>query len=192
MNDTQSYEKIVKLKNEGKLLFARIGLILAYVLFAIVGVALVILLADGHPALIVLVALLDFCLWRLTHRLVEIEYEYSFTTGTFYLSKIMGKASRRELFQEEISRAITIAPYNGTYKQQLKGYDIAKTNNAISSKKAQDVWFILFESDGGTKSLAIIEMDERALRCLRKSAPRAVAREKLTKTEDTTEDTKNA
>ena len=66
MNENQSYEKLIRLRTEGKLLLAKIGLIAAYVLFAIVGVLLAVLLADGHPALIVLVALLDFCLWLMT------------------------------------------------------------------------------------------------------------------------------
>ena len=192
MNETQSYEKIVKPKCQGKLLTARIGLIIAYLLFAVVGVILAILLGKGHPALFVLVALLDFCLWLLTHRLVEIEYEYAFFSGVFQLSKIMGKASRRELFEEEISKAIMIAPYNDAHRQELERHEIQKTYFAASSKSAQDIWFMLFEKESGAKALVIFDADDRALKLLRKSAPRAVSREKLTGDKYTTEDTNNA
>lgn len=192
MNDAQSYEKIVKAKNEGKLLLKKIALITVYVMFAAIGVTLAILLADGHPALILLVALLDFCLWLLTHRFVEIEYEYTFVSGTFYLSKIMGKASRKELYEEEISKAVTIAPYNNNYKAELKRHELKNVYHAISSKNAQNVWFILFEGEGDTKDLVILEADEKMLKCLRKYAPRSLSREKLTKTINTTEDTNNA
>ena len=192
MNETQSYEKIVKPKCQGKLLIAKIGLIIAYILFAVVGVILAILLGKGHPALFILVALLDFCLWLLTHRLVEIEYEYAFISGIFQLSKIMGKASRRELFEEEISKAIMIAPYNDAHKAELKRHEIQKTYFAVSSKTAQDIWFMLFEKEGGTKSLVIFEADDRSIKILRKSAPRAVSRDRLTSEKNTTEDTYNA
>ena len=189
MNDTQSYEKIVKVKNEGSLLFTSIALIVSYVVFAIVGILVAILLANGHPALILLVAVLDYCLWLLTHRLVKIEYEYVFASGSFYLAKVLGKASRKELFEEEISRAVSIAPYNDKYKSELEKHEIRKIYKAISSKNAQNVWFILFECEGGTKDIVVFEADERALKCLRQSAPRAIAREKLT---TSTEEKNNA
>ena len=190
MNDTQTYEKIVKRKIEGKLLFARIALIFAYALFAVVGVALAVALADGHPALILLVAVLDFCLWLLTNKLVKIEYEYSFVSGSLYLAKILGKSMRRELFEEELSRAVAIAPYSGQYRLDLEKRDIQKVYSAISSKKAADLWFILFEREGGACTLVIFEADERSLKHLRHAVPRAVARERLTNT--STEDKKDA
>ena len=189
MNDTHGYEKLVRRKTEGKLLWARIALIASYVLFAVVGILLAVLLADGHPALILLVAVLDFSLWLLTYKLVNIEYEYTFVGGSFYLSKILGKSARKELFEEEISRAVTVAPYSGQYKQDVEKRNVEKIIWAVSSKKAEDVWFILFEREGGESTLIIFEADERALKHLRHGTPRAVAREKLTKT---TEENKNA
>ena len=192
MNDTQNYEKTVKVKTEGKLLLAKAALIIAYVLFAAIGWILVFLLADGHPALILLVALLDFCLWLLTNKRVKLEYEYAFTAGNFYLAKIMGKSSRKELFEEEISRAVLIAPYNDKYMPEIEKHDIKKTYNAISSKKASDVWFILFEGEGGQGSLVLFEADERSLKCLRQGAPRAMCREKLAISNFAMEDTDNA
>ena len=191
MNDSLNYEKAVKRKSEGGLLITKILLIASYVAFASVGGALVFLFADGHPVLLLLVALLDFCLWLLTHRLFEVEYEYAFLSGNFYLSKIMGRASRKELFEEEISRAVKVAPYSDRYTAELDGQNIEKTIFAVSSKRAEDVWFILFEGEEG-RSLIIFEADERALKCLRQSAPRAVAREKLTNIHKDTEDTQNA
>ena len=188
MNENQSSEKLIRLRTEGKLLLAKIGLIAAYVLFAIVGVLLAVLLADGHPALIILVALLDFCLWLMTHRLVKLEYEYIFVGGSFYLSKILGKSARRELFEEEPSRAVKVAPYVGEYKAAVMRLDISKTISAISSAKAQNVWFMLFEGDGGRRTLILFEADERSLKCIRHSAPRAVAHERLTKIQENTED----
>lgn len=191
MNDSLNYEKAVKRKSEGGLLITKILLIASYVIFASVGGALVFLFANGHPILLLLVALLDFCLWLLTHRLFEVEYEYAFLSGNFYLSKIMGRASRKELFEEEISKAVRVAPYNDPYRSELEKQAIEKTFFAVSSKSADNIWFILFESENG-RSLIIFEADERALKCLRHSAPRAISREKLTHTQNDREDTQNA
>ena len=188
MNENQSYEKLIRLRTEGKLLLAKIGLIAAYVLFAIVGVLLAVLLADGHPALIVLVALLDFCLWLMTHKLVKLEYEYTFVSGSFYLSKILGKSARRELFEEELSRAVKVAPYVGEYKEAALRQEITKTFSAISSRKAQNIWFMLFEGDGGRRTLILFEADERSLKYIRHCVPRAVAHERLTIIQENTED----
>lgn len=192
MNDIQSYEKIIKRRVSDKLLFARIGLIFSYILFAVIGVLLSILIADGHPALLLLVVILDFCLFLTTWRLVNIEYEYAFTSGSFYLSKILGKSTRREIFESEISRAVTIAPYEGHYKLDAQRQEPQKIICAISSKKAADIWFMLFEGESGIKSMIIFEADERALKCLKHYNPRAIAREKLTQGQHTTEDITNA
>ncbi len=192
MNDTQSYECLVKKKTEGKLLLAKIGLIACYALFAIIGVLLAVLLAKGHPALLLLVAVLDFCLWLFTWKLVNVEYEYAFISGTFYLSKIFGKATRREVFESELSRAVTVAPYSGQYKLDAEKQAPKRIISAISSKKAEDIWFILFESEGGTRTLILFEADERSLKCLRHGCPRAVTREKLSKTQTVTEENDNA
>lgn len=188
MNDNQSYEKLIKPRTEGKLLLAKIALIASYILFAIIGVLLVVLLADGHPALILLVAVLDFCLWLVTHKLVKIEYEYTFISGSLYLAKILGKSMRRELFEEELSRAVQIAPYSGDNKTRLSHQKITQSFSAISSQKAENIWFMLFESEGGKKTLILFEADEHSLKYLRHAVPRAVARERLKVTQGNTED----
>ena len=187
MNDSQSYERLTKKKTEGKLLLAKTGLIACYVLFAVIGVLLAILLADGHPALLLLVAVLDFCLWLFTWKLVNIEYEYAFICNTFYLSKIFAKSARKEIFECELSRAITVAPYSRQYKLDAERQAPQRIISALSSKKAEDVWFILFENERGMRTLVLFEADERSLKCLRHGCPRAVAREKLTKTQSTEE-----
>ena len=183
MNDSQSLERLVKKKTEGKLLLFKIALIAGYVLFAVVGVLLAILLADGNPTLLVLVAALDFCLYICTWRLSQIEYEYSVVSGTLYLAKIFGKSARREIFECELSRAKTVAPYSGQYKKDAEAAAPDKIYSVIPSKKTENLWFMLFESESEKKTMILFEADEQALRVLRHGCPRAVAREKLAVTQ---------
>ena len=192
MNDIQSYERLIKKRVEGKLLLSRIALIAGYVLFAVIGILLVILFANGHAALILLVAALDLCIFLTTWRFVNVEYEYAFVSGSFYLSKIFGKAARKELFECEISRALTVAPYKDQYKKDVERLCPDKRFTAISSNKAEDIWFILFESEGNTKTLVVFEADERSLKCLRHGAPRSIVKEKLTLTNNATEENNDA
>ena len=192
MNDIQSYERLIKKKNEGKTLLLKIAAICGYALFAVIGALLVLLLADGHPALLLLVGMLDLCIFLCTWKLVNIEYECAFISNIFCLSKIYGKSARKELFECELSEAVTVAPYSGQYKKDLESRTPDKIFSALSSKKAEDVWFILFETEGGKKTAVIFEADERSLKCLRHGCPRAVAREKLTQKQDVTEENTDA
>ncbi len=180
MNDNQSYERLIKKKNEGRLLLCRTALIAGYILFALAGILLVLFFASEYPILFALVAVLDFCIYLLTWRLTQIEYEYSIVSGNLYLAKIFGKASRKELFECELSCAVTVAPYSGQYKKDAESASPDKIYKAISSAGASDIWFILFKNETEQKTLLLFEADEHILKHLRRGCPRAVAREKLT------------
>ncbi len=179
MNNIQSYEKLIKKKVAGKLLMSKIAFIAGYVLFAVIGVVLTVMLAGGNPALLVLVAALDLCFILVTWKLTQVEYEYAFMGGSLYLSKIFGKSARKDIFDCELSRAIKAAPFSGQYKKDVERQAPKKIYNAISSDKADDIWFILFENEAEQKTMVLIEADEHILKCLRQGCPRAVARERL-------------
>lgn len=187
MNNSQSYEKLIKKKVAGKVLMSKIAFVAGYILFAVVGVVLTVMLAGGSPALLVLVAALDLCFILVTWKLTQVEYEYAFVSGSFYLSKIFGKSSRKEIFDCELSRAVMAAPFSGQYKKDAERQAPQRIYNAISSDKADDVWFILFENEAEQKTMVLIEADERILKCLRQGCPRAVAREKLSVSQIKTE-----
>jgi len=180
MNENQSYERLIKRKSEGKILLFKILLIAGYFLFAIVCSALIVFLADANIYLFILAAILDACFYFFTWKLVNVEYEYAFIGGSFYLSKIYGKSFRKELFESDLSLATAVAPYEGQYKKDIQNKDISKEFKAISSVKARDIWFMLFEKENGDRTVIIFEADERSLKLIRQGCPRAVAREKLT------------
>ena len=179
MNNIQGYEKLIKKKVAGKLLMSKIAFITGYVLFAVIGILLTVIFAGGNPALLVLVAALDLCFVLVTWRLTQVEYEYAFMGGSFYLSKIFGKSARKDIFDCELSRAIKAAPFSGQYKKDAEREAPDKIYRAISAKDAADVWFIMFENETEQKTMVLIEADEGVLKCLRQGCPRAVAREKL-------------
>ena len=179
MNDNLNYEKIVKKHIRGGLLLLRISLIAAYVIFAAIGFTLTFLLAKGSPALILLVGALDSVLILLTWKFTNVEFEYAVLSGYFFVSKIYGKSRRKELFEEDLSRAVMIAPYNEKYAKNANESKPDKIIEAISSQDAENVWFALFESTEKERVLIFFEADQRALKAFRHANPRCVARENL-------------
>ena len=120
---------------------------------------------------------------KFTWRLTQIEYEYSIFEGTFFLSKILGKASRRDILENQLSEATKVAPYTEQYKNTIDFKRVKRTIKAISSDSAENVWFVLFEKESGENVLVLFEADEKSLRLIRRSCPRAVAREKIKNTD---------
>jgi uncharacterized protein YqeY len=179
MNDNRTYERLIKKKTEGKTLLSKILLIIFYVAFAAVCIPLIILIGKANPLLFVLGAIAEWLLIKFTWRLTEIEYEYSVFDGIFTISKILGKSSRRDIFENALSEAAIVAPYIDEYRKKAEEKSVTRTIKAISSESAENVWFILFEKENGENALILFEADEKSLRIIRTYCPRAVAREKL-------------
>ena len=179
MDDRLNYEKLVRRKSTGTVLLSKICLIVFYTLFAIIGFTLTILFAKANPAIILLIGAFDSIIIFFTWRLTCIEYEYSILSGVFYVAKIYGKANRKEIFEEELSRATTIAPYNDKYSSVADNAQANKIIYAISSKSADNVWFAIFESETSERVTVFFEADERAYRALRHANPRALPRDAI-------------
>ena len=176
MSDIYRYEKIVKLKTEGRLLAKRIFLIIIYAFFIFVGIPKAILFLKGNVpitlTLVAITALFIFITWKQT----IVEYEYSVISGIFYLARIRGKIRRKEVFEAELRDAIIIAPFNEEYCEKAEKCEPNDVFYAVSSRKSENAWFIIFEESGGAKTLILFEADERAISTLRHYCPRATVR----------------
>lgn len=178
MNEFQSYERLIRRKTEGKYIWQRIGLILAY--FAFFAVWLIAALRLSFNAYLVVLAVLATVLIVLfTWRFTQVEYEYTFVSGTFYLAQIYGKRRRRAILEADLSRAILIAPYTEAYADKAEALTPEEILWAVSSRKADNIWMLVWEEEAGKRLLLFWEADERSLRILRQYNPRATAKEKL-------------
>ena len=175
MNELNSYESIVKKKTEGKILFLKISLAVAYTLLATIGFLLTFFLADGSPAVLLIVVAIVCAVIFFTWRLSCVEYEHSVISGTFFLAKIYGRSSRKEVFEAEMTRAALIAPYDETYSEKANASAPDKIYYAVSSMDSDELWFIIFDEDG-KKTLIFFEAKERILSVMRHEAPRAFVR----------------
>ena len=121
-------------------------------------------------------ALVPVTLWIIvyfTWRFVTVEYEYSIISGELTFSKIFGGKSRRKQMTVRLRDASLIAPLdNGEYSARATEWQPEKEFSAISSLKAPDIYFMLFELEDpktGKKKRAIFyfEATAGALKCCR-------------------------
>lgn len=165
MSDLNSFEFATEQAREGKWALARVGMIALYVLYCVAWLA-----AGIATRLIPLVALTPVTLWIFvffTWRYVSVEYEYSITSGELIFSKIYGGRSRRTRLKMRLCDARLIAPLDdGEYSARATAYQPEIEFSAISSLKAPDIYFILFELEDkktGSKKRAIFYFEATAL-----------------------------
>ena len=173
MSDFNSYEFVVEQAREGKWRLARLGMITLYILYA---VAIAVIIGVALPGMVPLFALVPVTLWIIvyfTWRFVSVEYEYSIMSGELTFSKIYGNKSRRKQMSMRLRDASLIAPLDGdVYSAKATAYQPEREFSAISSLKAPDIYFMLFELENpktGKKERAIFyfEATAGALKCCR-------------------------
>ena len=173
MSDFNSFEFVVEQAKEGKWKLLRFGMITLYILYA---VAIAVIIGVALPGMVPLFALVPVTLWIIvyfTWRFVSVEYEYSIMSGELTFSKIYGNKSRRKQMSMRLREARLIAPLDGdVYSAKATAYQPEREFSAISSLKAPDIYFMLFELENpktGKKERAIFyfEATAGALKCCR-------------------------
>ena len=176
MSSIQIYEKAVKRKNDTPRVVAMVMTVIGYVCFDLAWV-LGIVKSGFNAGIAVLAVISTVLLVNFTWKYFHLEYEYAFENGTLTVAKIYGKRSRRVEARAEISDGILIAPASAENMARLKGYEADQTLYAISSEKAENIWFALFEERSTQNRTCIFfEADERSIAILRHYNPRATQR----------------
>ena len=186
MNEFSTYEFVVKQKTEGKWILARVGMIALYVAFVLAWVVIGI---KGFAALLALVPVTLWILIFFTWRYVSVEYEYSITSGELRFSKIFGGRSRRTCLTLQLRNAVRIAPLeNAEEAKKAEAYAPEREFSAISSLRAPDIYFMLFEYEfkehGKTKkrrAILYFEATAKALQICRFYNPSATLMTSVTR-----------
>ena len=168
------YEYTVREKSSHTLIFKRTTLIAIYVLWAVIWLMVGVVTRVLAPFL----ALIPISLWILvflTWRLTQVEYEYSFFSGTLTVSRILGGRSRRELAKVTIREIGEIFPCDGEHSAQIDRFGAQKTLLAASSSDAPDLYALLWRAEDGTACALFLEANEKARRILRYYNPSAFA-----------------
>lgn len=139
-----SYEFVVAQKAEGRFLRRRILFILMYIAYVVTFLGIGIITRIGIP----LVALVPVTTWILiffTWRYVQVEYEYSLTSGILVFTEIYGNRSRKKIMELHIKDAIAILPLaDPRTEAQVDRFAPDIVYNAVPSVKAEDTYVILY------------------------------------------------
>ena len=173
MNSTQTYEKIVKVKNTGKHLAKKVSLIMAYVLFFAFWLASALRNIGNKSFVLILLAgaLTTFTLVILTWKYLQLEYEYSFWYGRLSIARIYGKKKRKALIDTDLKDLLIIAPATEEYIARAEHFDIEARIIAVSSESAENIWLAVTGGEDERRVLIFFEADERSLNMLKTANP---------------------
>ncbi len=148
MNEFQTHEYVVAPKNDAKLKTKKALFICSYVLFPLLFIIFFIII--NFPWFIFFLAFATVFFIVLTwRRFVDIEYEYSITSGVLTFSKIFGNNSRKKIMEMHLKDASVIAPLTDKLQySKLEAYQPEKVYSALSAPDAEDGYFMLYEKDG--------------------------------------------
>ena len=153
MNDLFStYEFVVAQKAEGRFLRRRILFILMYVAYVAAFLTVGIITRIGIP----LVALVPVTTWIIiffTWRYVQVEYEYSITSGILVFTEIYGGRSRKKMMEVYIKDVTAALPLDDPHTERVvDGFAPDVVYSAIPSKKAEDTYVLLFVDEKEKKA----------------------------------------
>lgn len=154
-------------KKEGRYALARVLMIffyifatLAYIIFCS-AVKIFLWFLVALPVFVMLIIYLTW--WR-----VSIDYKYTVDHAVFCVKAVYGDRYERVLFEEKIREISLIAPYKDDYVSQVNGFvKDAEAEYAISSKKADDIYFACHTDAFGKKKIVFFEMTSQALSALK-------------------------
>lgn len=171
MNNSQTYEKIVKVKNTGRALAKKISAIMGYCLFLSFWITAAVFNATRLIPLLTLGALSTCIIVLLTWKYLRLEYEYSFWYGRMGIAKIYGKCKRKALIETEIRDLLIIAPATEENISRTQRFDIEDRIAAVSCESADDIWLAVTGGKDERRILIFFEADERSLSILKTFNP---------------------
>ncbi|MBQ9802904.1 MAG: hypothetical protein IJW51_07550 [Clostridia bacterium] len=145
MNEFATYEFAVSQRKEGKWVLARILLVAFYITYVLA----ILFIGMKYSVIAPLLAFIPLSLWVIvfiTWRYVNVDYEYSVTSGMLSFTKIYGNRQRKKIFEMSVKDAVRIAPLGEESEDaRATAYTPEREFVGVSSMKAPDIYFMLFE-----------------------------------------------
>ncbi|MCG8499744.1 MAG: DUF6106 family protein [Firmicutes bacterium] len=158
-------EHIVKRQKTAKDALVTVGLIIAVLIVAVFALQFpfgpIIVVAAGYGAY-----------WLITGR--NIEFEYIVTNGELDVDKIIAQRKRKRILSVHSKEFEIMAPvHDEKYKRDFTNVNIQKTIEAMSSMRAENLYFAVFKLNG-VRTKLIFEPTEKMLNAFKKYNPRQV------------------
>lgn len=163
MHEFNTYEYVVAKKAKGRHALSKAALLIGYVIYVVVAFVIMMKTRLGAP-LFAFVPLSTWIIVFFTWRYVNVECEYSITSGVLTFSKIYGGRKREEKLSFSLGKCILIAPMSDKqYSERPDVVNADKVYDALSRPDAPDAYIALFEGERGEKNVFLFEATARAL-----------------------------
>ena len=136
-----------------------------YALYVLVVFAV---LTSINPYLIALVPVTLWMVIWLTWRYTQIEYEYSFFSGTLTVNRILGGRARKKMLEMRIQNFSAIFPANEANQSKIEAFAANNTIFVASAADAENLWVALWDDAESGKHCALyFEPNEKAVKILK-------------------------
>ena len=104
----------------------------------------------------------------LTWRYTQIEYEYSFFSGTLTVNRILGGRARKKMLEMRIQNFSAIFPADEAHQSKIEAFAANNTIFAASAADAENLWVALWDDAESGKHCALyFEPNEKAVKILK-------------------------
>ena len=161
MHEFSTYEYVVAKKNDAASVIKKVLAILGYIL---AGLVILVAFTLLHvPQFIAFAPIAVLALWFFTWRYLNVEYEYSMTSGVITFTKILGGRSRRQILELTIKEMKEIRPFEDGAKEHLETLGLKNDYVLVSDIDSPDVYYAVFENDKSELEVVYFEATKKAL-----------------------------
>lgn len=160
------FEQIVAIKKNGKAIAGLIGIWLAAI---IVSAFLFFTMILGSLSILAIAGVF-YGAFKLSGML-NIEYEYIVTNGTFDIDKIVNKSSRKRLSSFELSTVSSLEKYN----PNMLGNIDKKRLVLACSETSENAYLMVYEKEGKSAEYVVFAPNEKMQNAIVKFLPKFVA-----------------
>lgn len=133
--------------------------------------AIILGLGASTKLLLPLMCFIPLSLWIivwLTWKFTQVEYEYSFFSGTLTINRILGNRTRKKMTEIRIQNFSAILPANEANQSKIEAFGAENTIFAASEANAENLWVALWKDEENGKNQALyFEPNEKAVKILK-------------------------
>lgn len=160
------YEQIVSIKKTTKSI---VGIVVIWLMALLVSTFLFMTMLLGSLTFLLIAGVL-YGAFKLTG-LLNIEYEYIITNGTFDIDKIVNKSTRKRIASFEISLVSRLEKYNPALLNGVDPKDIVFACNGNSD----NTYFLVYQKEGKKPVYVVFEPIDKIKSAIVKYLPKFVA-----------------
>lgn len=100
-------------------------------------------------------------------KMLNVEYEYAFTSGDLDVDKIIGKRRRKRVLETSTKQIQVMAPYTREFESEVRNYQVVAQKDFSASRRASGRWFFILENEQGQYEFVVFQPSARMRRAMK-------------------------